>query len=563
MIAGEMIALAGWGTTGPVTLMSATPVLPRSPSRALLHPLWLGSLAVLALNDHVLKGAEILPSVVTGKLSDFAGMLVAPLLLAVVLRLRSRNGWIAAHIAVGVVFAAIQLSAPLAAGWSSLMGAFGFPWEITRDALDLVALPTLLVSARWLGAAQEQRAGEHARHAAQVAAAGTGMLACVATSSPEPEPLPEEPPGGTDGDWEDDNGDDDNAVGDWEDEGADDDDLFLPDLSTDVYVHNATAADQVVRIRTLAPAVQLDCDAVADDPGTLLTSPLFEAAQTWTVPSTANVAVSDDSGRSCRAAWVEVDGLPPRLLFWDAGDPAVHVVPGAGSNPSDPGELAIVPQPEGALGWSGADAIGYDLTVGESVCATQPDADRLAWSEPAPFGDWTVSNVEAGADGCFELTLQGATTETWFACVPEPTMVVRAGDAITLEPATQRGFEITVYEDGAVTRSLLAAGFETDPTVADFNVAVVPNFDCDAEVQPACGTVASPLHVSIASETFGAAQLVADGSTTTLEGDSELLHVSLVHGQDRVAVNPECAMGPDDTAYDIELVVARTVKTAE
>jgi len=38
-------------------------------------------LAVLALNDHVLKGADVLPGWLTGKLSDFAGLLFFPLLL--------------------------------------------------------------------------------------------------------------------------------------------------------------------------------------------------------------------------------------------------------------------------------------------------------------------------------------------------------------------------------------------------------------------------------------------------------------------------------------------------
>ena len=50
------------------------------PSRALLHPLWLGSLALLVLNDHVLKGAGLLPGVLTGKLSDFAGVFADELL---------------------------------------------------------------------------------------------------------------------------------------------------------------------------------------------------------------------------------------------------------------------------------------------------------------------------------------------------------------------------------------------------------------------------------------------------------------------------------------------------
>jgi len=52
-----------------------------APPRALSHPLWWAALALLVANDHVLKGAGLLPESLTGKLSDFAGMIVAPPLL--------------------------------------------------------------------------------------------------------------------------------------------------------------------------------------------------------------------------------------------------------------------------------------------------------------------------------------------------------------------------------------------------------------------------------------------------------------------------------------------------
>src|SRR5262245_14170325 len=109
------------------------------PARGLLHPAWLASLVLLALNDHVLKGSGLLPAVVTGKLSDVVGLAVAPLLLASLLRVRSFGPWVACHVAVGVVFSALQLSVPAADAWSALMGLFGFPWVITSDPTDLLA----------------------------------------------------------------------------------------------------------------------------------------------------------------------------------------------------------------------------------------------------------------------------------------------------------------------------------------------------------------------------------------------------------------------------------------
>src|SRR5687768_2023818 len=120
------------------------------PARALLSPTWLFALAVLAVNDHLLKGAGLLPGVLTGKLSDFAGMLVAPALLAALLGVTSRRGLLHCHIAVGLVFALINLSPACADAWSWLMGLVGFPWTITVDPTDLLALPALALGWRVL-----------------------------------------------------------------------------------------------------------------------------------------------------------------------------------------------------------------------------------------------------------------------------------------------------------------------------------------------------------------------------------------------------------------------------
>ena len=100
------------------------------------HPLWWVALIALALNDHLLKGSAA-PAALTGKLSDFAGLLVAPPLFAYLLARaqvpRARPlGWAAV---VGV-FAGINLSP----GFARLVeGALG--WQIWVDPTDLVALP--------------------------------------------------------------------------------------------------------------------------------------------------------------------------------------------------------------------------------------------------------------------------------------------------------------------------------------------------------------------------------------------------------------------------------------
>jgi len=175
-------------------LLGRKPQREVAPARALLHPLWWGSLGLLALNDHVLKQVGMLPEVVTGKLSDVVGLVVAPALLATLLRVRRERGLIVAHLAVGAVFAGIQLSAPFASLWSRLMGLVGFPWTIVCDPTDLLALPFLLVSWRFLTPVMRQARPGWTRQAAETLLAAVGMLFCMATSDrdePEPDPPPE------------------------------------------------------------------------------------------------------------------------------------------------------------------------------------------------------------------------------------------------------------------------------------------------------------------------------------------------------------------------------------
>src|SRR5210317_531581 len=76
----------------------------------LTHPLFLGALLALILNDHLFKA--VYPSWLTGKLSDFSGLFVFPVFLAVVLGRwwHSRRSMIVLHLAVGLCFALWKLA---------------------------------------------------------------------------------------------------------------------------------------------------------------------------------------------------------------------------------------------------------------------------------------------------------------------------------------------------------------------------------------------------------------------------------------------------------------------
>ena len=115
--------------------------------RALAHPGAVLSLVLLVLNDHVLK--EAWPGWVTGKLSDVAGLVVAPLLLSALLTAtRVTRPMHVAVIATGLGFAFCKTTAFGAVVTSSVWSLFGTPTMIRADITDLLALPALYVAWR-------------------------------------------------------------------------------------------------------------------------------------------------------------------------------------------------------------------------------------------------------------------------------------------------------------------------------------------------------------------------------------------------------------------------------
>jgi hypothetical protein len=142
------------------------------PGDGLLHPIALGAVAVLVLNDHVLKGT--FPGALTGKLSDLAGLVVLPFVLLAVLELArwaTRHpaplvGGRAAMVVValaGIGFAAMKLTPVGAEAYRVGLGLLQWPFaavaavagghavagpvsvSFVADPTDVVVLPILLV----------------------------------------------------------------------------------------------------------------------------------------------------------------------------------------------------------------------------------------------------------------------------------------------------------------------------------------------------------------------------------------------------------------------------------
>jgi hypothetical protein len=135
------------------------------PVTLLLRPLPIGSLMVLLLNDHLWKGSRTLPSPLTGKVSDVAGLFFFPLLLVTLwnllgvlcsriarkpLRMSSPSlrQVIFAIVLTGGCFAAIQLHPWAAHVYISgvrLLATrlLSVPVSVVSDPTDLIALIAL------------------------------------------------------------------------------------------------------------------------------------------------------------------------------------------------------------------------------------------------------------------------------------------------------------------------------------------------------------------------------------------------------------------------------------
>lgn len=170
--------------------MSA-PVPPRDGAPAalawLIHPVTLAGLALLLINDHVLKVA--FPGPATGKLSDVAGLVLAPPLVAALItlaapRLPDRTAVAVGFGLVGAGFTAVKSHAYPAELASTAWTAVAGPSLVRADPTDLLTLPALLLS--WWGWTRARRAPLRYRSARLVrllVVLPTAMFAVAATSA--------------------------------------------------------------------------------------------------------------------------------------------------------------------------------------------------------------------------------------------------------------------------------------------------------------------------------------------------------------------------------------------
>lgn len=431
------------------------------PIRALLHPAWWVALALLIANDHVFKGSGLLPAEVTGKLSDFAGLLVAPVLLAIVCKVRSARGFLWAHIAVALGFAAINVSPAIAGMVETLTAATPFPWAIAVDPTDLIALPMVALSHALF--IEWSAAPAPTGRVLSRAGLGIGLLACVATSPPPQPPIepgpgnPQQPQPGS---------------------------LIFPTEQAAVMIANETGTEQLIRVRALDAQVNIDCAYTQEDPTKTLARAWFGPAELWLVEPGRAIPIRREN--TCSVYLIDGAELPPRLLFLGSGYSNQVLTTDAAAVPV--GNRVAVQLPSGTAQWGSHPALlpapARIREPVEPLCQTVPEGFGVDWTT-VPVGRRTLASMETAPDGCtafdFEASDERSAPVRWFVCAPVDTLPFEAGDELTLRALSQGLVGVEVM--GPNGRILLSRG----TSIAADDVASVSYASRDCQPTLSCG----------------------------------------------------------------------------
>jgi hypothetical protein len=380
------------------------------PHRALLHPLWLAALTLLALNDHFLKGSGLFPGWLTGKLSDAAGLLVAPALLAALLQLSSRRALALAHLATGLVFSAIKLSPAAAQLVERLIELGPFHATIVVDPTDLLALPALALSFTVLGRTMALPVPE--RPLTQRALLIAGALSCAATSQRNPC---------------------------LDDPNACQPEPQTPRQTAALVLGNTTSAERLVRVRALKSSVVADCDRMLIDPTETLSRELFDNAITWLIEPKRGLPLLGRPG--CSAYLVDADGMEMTLLAWRESEFPNQELSTSTDEPDVGRMIGIQLSSTTGKLMLGTHSAVYaapplEPAAASAECALPELSVGVDWSIPLVPGG-VIQAIASSPDGCHAMTLENDGEQmVFYLCVPGDAMPFAEGDLITIDPIT-------------------------------------------------------------------------------------------------------------------------------
>lgn len=502
----------------------------RTDAPQLLHPVWWAALGLLVVNDHALKHLGLLPGWVTGKLSDVAGMVVAPVLLAAALRTRTVAARAAAFAWVAAVFTVMKVFPAGARAAESLAALAGVDWRVVADPTDVLALLALPV-AWWLCDRPAPRR-ERAVHALGVALSAG---ACVATSQPTPT------------------------------------DPTLP-WSTAVFVANRTSRQIDVRVRWING--DLACALVRAHASDALSHATFSGERVTvhlaldrTVPlDRDNAALVAGGGggfpgdppgdggfnrTGCEAALVQADGLPETVVFWTRT-----------TRGSVPGRLRTTEHPDGAVDLVDGATAGtlalhtvdpevqvFALDPAGPIC-NAPTAQYYGWSEGFYARSVQLETVRALADGCTRVSFRGEPA-AMSVCVPREAFPFAAGDTLDLSTRTRDdgGAELHLRDARRELTVFRDVGITANAVLGEVGVALVETAGCVGR-RLDCGGFVVPRALQVQ----GRAEPLLPGQRVTLARPSHTVNLFLGRVESVAVSQPECVATAESPGTRVDLV---------
>lgn len=512
--------------------------------QALRHPLFWAALALLLLNDHWLKGAGVLPGWLTGKLSDFAGLLVAPVLLSALFVARSRRTRAMAFTLVCGWFTAANLFAPVAAATGALGAWLGLSWSFWVDPTDLVALA--IVPVAWQVAAHRgARLGVRLGQSAEKLALGLGIAACVASPGP----------------------------------GA-------PFYQTAAYLVNDT--DQTIQLRVRRLDVQVDCAAIRERFTDTLSRDAFGAGTVYnigpseTFPLDLRFAGGEveadtfggpppvETGHvgTCDLVMISATGLPEQIVYWEGL--TERTIPARVTSAGDRGATAdglhVLPVEDDlealTLLSTGSYSFGPPVEIYDGgACHDYGAITGFDWSDLPSWENETVRfvDVRPTIDGCVQVEIEAAETYIAYICVPPGDFPFLTNSVVRISngPRQLRIIRDLPLDDGTLWRTgelVIARGvsgldegpFSVDLTVVDADCRGV-RMECGGFRVPAAGGLQGA---------DGGVRFVHPGDVIELDAaDGRRARLRVGRAERMWVTGPACGAGRDQLGPRLEALV--------
>ena len=455
--------------------------------------MWWCALLALVANDHLLKGAHLLPDFVTGKLSDVAGLIVAPVLAAALLRGGLRRRALGFALVV-VPFVAINVSTSAAAGVEAFTAFVGVPWQIWSDPTDLLTLVVLPVSWRLC---EPRRVALDLRRPA----IALGSIACIATSMP---------------------------IG----------------PSTQAFIVNHTGAQQTVRARFLVADV--DCDGLENRIADALSRDLFGEGTTYTIRPNEVLPLNRGAfDPECDAVLLNIDGMPETIAFWrDVPLREVESTMPDATEDLRRGAIQLL-------------SLGTDVRIETREVTLVESRDRIAgvctsgpaydWTAPVSaqlLDAWTITGNTTTLDGCRRVDIESSTerSETLFLCLPEWAFPFQVGEEVQVR-ATD--YELHVIGDTAELRVDQMSG----DTRYFGHRARLEAGECGARTE--CGAYVVPAELTI-----GGAVVTPEREVELVDGNGRLT-VGVGRAEHIITASPDCEPARNLARLYAEIVLLR------